>query len=167
MKTGLTLLKDNFNDIVKALNALPVHDVLVGIPEENADREKSEGPITNAALGYIHENGAPEVNIPARPFLVPGIHAAEPKLVKYMAQAGKAALDGDQGKIDRILHAAGIVASNSVKDTINAGVAPALAESTLAARARRGRTGNIPLIDTGQLRNSITYVVRNQKKEDK
>jgi phage gpG-like protein len=165
MKSGLKILKDNFGDLVKALNALPIHDVLVGIPEENADRKQGQGPITNAALGYIHENGAPEANIPARPFLMPGIRSAEPKVAKYMMQAGKAALDGEEERIDRILHAAGMVASNSVKDTINAGVPPALKEGTIAARLRRGRTGNVPLIDTGQLRNSITYVVR--KKESK
>jgi hypothetical protein len=35
-----------------------------------------------------------------------------------------------------------------------------LAERTLAARKARGRTGEKPLIDTGQLRNAVTFVVQ-------
>jgi hypothetical protein len=30
----------------------------------------------------------------------------------------------------------------------------------LRARRARGRTGDVPLVDTGELRNSITYVIR-------
>jgi hypothetical protein len=43
--------------------------------------------------------------------------------------------------------------------TAGQGFAP-LAAATLAARRRKGRTGTKPLIDTGQLRRAITYVLR-------
>ena len=60
---------------------------------------------------------------------------------------------------------AGLIAQNSVKATITAGegFAP-LAESTLAARKRRGVSRTKPLIDTGSLLNSITYVIRKAAK---
>ena len=61
------------------------------------------------------------------------------------------------------LHRVGLTAQNSVRRVINAGVAPPLAASTLRSRRTRKvakRTGTVALIDTGQLRNSITYVIR-------
>ena len=81
-------------------------------------------------------------------------------MADQLAKGATAALAGDKTGIDQRLHAAGLVAETSVKNTINAGVEPALADSTIAARERRGRTGTVPLIDTGKLRNSIKYVVR-------
>ncbi|MDD1617199.1 MAG: hypothetical protein LUQ28_12105, partial [Methylococcaceae bacterium] len=56
---------------------------------------------------------------------------------------------------------AGIVAQNSVKATITKGEGfEPLAESTIKARQRKGFKGTKPLIRTGQLRNSITYIVK-------
>lgn len=152
---------DMMKDVINAIEALPNYSVLVGIPEEETKRD--DDFVTNAFLGYIHENGAPEANIPARPFLIPGIYNVVDKINSYMRQAGDAALDGKQEKMSRSLHAAGMVASNSVKSRIESGPFVALKASTLAARRNRKiapRTGIKPLQDTGQLRNSITYVVK-------
>ncbi|MNT50592.1 hypothetical protein D3C72_1875180 [compost metagenome] len=57
---------------------------------------------------------------------------------------------------------AGMTASNSVKAKINSNIRPELAESTLEARRQRGVTRENTLVDTGQLRNSVTYVIRNK-----
>ena len=142
-----------------AMKALKKTTVLVGIPAETADRSGPQ-PINNATLGYIHEHGAPAAGIPARPFLIPGVRAVQERVGAELAKAGRAALSGDGKAAIARLHAAGLVAQSSVRATINAGVEPALTESTVQARSRRGRTGTVPLIDTGALRNSITYVVQ-------
>jgi hypothetical protein len=48
-------------------------EVLVGFPEDTTERDKEgddparERGITNAALGYIHDQGVPEVGIPSSP----------------------------------------------------------------------------------------------------
>ena len=60
-------------------------------------------------------------------------------------------------------HAAGLIAQNSVRRTLTTAAYRPLSERTLAERRARGRTGTKPLIDTGQYRNSITYVVRDGK----
>lgn len=65
------------NDILRALNA---QGVMVGIPAETAGRD--DGPINNAAIGYILETGAPERNLPARPFLRPGVASAAGDVAK-------------------------------------------------------------------------------------
>lgn len=107
-----------------------------------------------------HTVPAHDVSIPPRPFLEPGIAAAQPKITARLGNAAAAALEGDLAAVENQLHAAGLEAQNSVRAVINAGIDPALSPATIADRQRRGRTGTVPLIDTGQLRNSITYVIR-------
>lgn len=161
IKTGLYVVTNkNIKPILAAMKALADTDVLVGIPGEKTQRGE---PITNAAIGYIMENGAPEVNIPARPWLLPGIKSAQKLVVNYFKQAGVAAMDGNTAKVDRVMHAAGIVAADAARRKINSNIPPPLAPRTIAARLARGRTGTKTLVDTGQLRNSVTYVVRNKK----
>lgn len=153
------IINDRLPALFKSMAALVNSEVLVGVPASTTERDAGE-PINNAALAYIHENGAPDVNIPARPFLVPGVRAAEGKTAAQLKKAAAAALNGDDSEVDKRLTAAGLVAESSVKNTLNSGMGPALADSTIAARQRRGRTGTVPLIDTGELRNSITHVVK-------
>lgn len=150
---------DGVERLNATMKALRNTTVLVGIPAETAERSGRD-PINNATLGYIHEHGAPAAGIPARPFLIPGVRAVQERVGAELAKAGRAALIGDGKTALARLHAAGLIAQSSVRGTINAGVEPGLAQSTVQARAGRGRTGTVPLIDTGALRNSITYVVQ-------
>lgn len=171
---------DKLADVVKGLAALTKDRVLVGIPESNTDRkdEDEHGPMNNATLGYIHEFGSPAANIPARPHLIPGVEDAQDKIAARLKKAGQFAMDGKKDKVRGELEKAGMIARDSVKSMITDGDLEPLTESTLRARARRGRKGAIaelasraagnapdntnarPLVDTGQYRNSITYVVR-------
>lgn len=159
MKSGLHTLVDNVAKATAGIAALATTRVMVGVPAEKGARQDGE-PITNAALAYIHENGAPEVGIPERPFLKPGIDAKKDEITAGLEKTGKAALDGDPGKVDRGFNAVGLIGQNAVRAKINEGPFTPLAEATLAARRARGRTGDKPLIDKGELRNSLSYVVR-------
>lgn len=182
--------------IVDALDRLASLEVLVGFPEDTTRRDDSpEDPdagLTNAALGYIHDNGAPEANIPARPFMNEGIQRAAPRLEKVFKTMGNDVLAAQKGsradivgslaKIDQGYHKAGLIAQASIRAVINEGIDPPLADATLRARAARGRKGAKqelenrskgepagkalakPLVDTGQLRNAVNYVIRNRKK---
>lgn len=146
--------------IVQAISDIARKDVLVGIPS-SAPARKS-GPLSNAAIGFIHDNGSPVAGIPPRPFLRPGIEDKKDQIATQLGKAAGAALEGDASSASKSLEAAGIVAQNGVRNKINTGDFTPLAASTLRARKRRGRTGTRPLIDTGSLRNSITYVVRDK-----
>lgn len=164
MKSGITVTKDRIPQILKSLRALPKKDVLVGIPAENGLRTNDDGsPLTNAQIGYIQNFGAPEANIPQREFLAPGIKDVQERINALFAQAGLAACDGKPEVVERCLHAAGLVASNGVKAKIQNGPFLELAPRTLAQRRARGRTGIKPLLDTGQLRNAVTYVIRERR----
>ena len=160
---------DNIKKLMRSLNHLELKSVYVGIPAEKTERDAGDdgddGPMNNATLGYIHEHGSPAANIPARPFMEPGIKDGAPLIEKYLRQAGSLQIKGaTQDKVDRQLHLAGLAAQNAVRAVINAGVPPPLADSTLAARKRRGFKGEKSLIVTGQLRNAITYVVKEEEK---
>ncbi|WP_454734242.1 hypothetical protein [Cupriavidus pauculus] len=154
---------DRLKEVLRSISGLVDKQVLVGIPDSAPERKDDE-PLSNAAIGYIQETGSPANNLPARPFLVPGVASAEEKTVPQLEKAVEAALDGDLPRAEKRMASAGLAAQNSVRAKINSGIAPQLKASTLAARRRRGRTGTVPLIDTGQLRNSITYVIRSKKK---
>lgn len=176
MKSGVTLRIDNTGKVFDALTQLSKQDVLVGIPSENSSRE--DIPFSNAAIGYLNEFGSPAKNIPARPHLIPGIRSVETKTTTELKVSAKAILDGKKDKAEQAFNRAGQIAVQGVQTVITQSNFTPLADSTLAARARRGRKGaaqelenrksslppdNVntkPLIDTGIYRRSITYVVR-------
>lgn len=165
----LRLVRDRAAQAMAQMDRLTRRHVLVGVPAENAPRDaeaaaQSEGPLSNAALAYIHDNGAPEANIPARPFLRRGVSSAMPKVADTLAKGARLALAGDAGAADKALTSAGLRAQREVQKEITDGEFAPLAEATLRARRARGRTGEKPLLDTGQLRRSITYVVRDKGK---
>lgn len=191
---GLKITADKLADLRLALRDLAQHEVLVGFPDETADRREDTGDmkagkavlgdkseITNAALGYVHDKGAPEVNIPARPFMIPGIQSVEGKVADQLLGIAKAVLKDPQVDVAARMHRPGITASLGIKRKINEGIEPPLSDRTLRERARKGREGALwelawrkagapagtelakPLVDTGQLRNAVTYVVRKRQ----
>lgn len=159
MKTGTTVVLDKVSEVMKGIALLAGTRVMVGVPASKAAREDGQ-PINNAALAYIHDNGAPEANIPARPFLKEGVESAQAEINDGFRKVGEAALDGNPGAAERGFHAVGLKAQAAVRAKITAGPFQPLKPATLAARRRRGRTGTKPLLDTAQLRNAINYVVR-------
>lgn len=181
MPAKMTLVKDLLPKIKEGLARIEKQEVLVGIPAESPQRKDEKGPMNNATLAYIHDNGSPAANIPARPFMRPGIMLAKEKIANTLGAAAVRTLEGGNGQMSSALHKIGLIAQASVREVINEGVAPPLADSTLKARARRGRKGAIkelknraeglaagmgdakPLVDTGQMRNAISYVVREKK----
>jgi hypothetical protein len=197
---GVRITGAGLAQIADDLQLLAGVEVLVGFPEETTQREMDTGDtdsygkamlgmkedLTNATLGYIHDNGAPEAHIPARPFMIPGIMAAEEKLTNKLGQVLKATLQGKGAvTIEQGMHQVGLIAKLSIQNTINDGIPPPLADSTLRARARKGRKGAgiellsrskgnapsmdfaKPLVDTAQLRNAVNYAIRARTKRKK
>ena len=156
MQSGMQMITDALPDLLRRLASVAQRDVLVGVP---AGEARDDGP-TNAEIGYQNEFGSPANNIPARPHLLPGVAAVQDKVVAKLTQAADAAATGRPSDAERHLHAAGLLAQNSVRRTLTTTAYRPLSERALAERRARGRTGTKPLIDTGQYRRSITYVVR-------
>jgi len=159
---GLRVTKDLSANLLTALKGIGNRQVLVGIPKSKDARTGEV--IGNAYLGAIHEYGSPARNIPARPFLNPGVKDAEKDTVKILrAGAVRALTEMSAGVIDQTLNRVGLNAQATVKKRITGqiGFAP-LSESTIKARERTGKKGTKALIRTGDLLNSITYVVRDK-----
>jgi hypothetical protein len=171
---------DNLPKVVAAIDYMTTQKVMVGIPDTAAGRNDGS-PISNAVIGYVMETGEPGHNVPARPFLVPGVESIQKEIVADLLIAGRLALDGDKPAVQRKLQALGVKAQNAVRSKISSNIPPPLAESTVKARLRRTRKGTAmlkslqqqtmnlvywgknnltTLINTGQLRQSITFVIR-------
>jgi len=165
MKTGLTIVRDNLAKVSKAIDGIGRSRVMVGVPADKADRK--EGPINNAALAYIQENGAPEVNIPPRPFMKPGVASVQPQIAAGLKKAGEFALQGRADAVNRQFHRVGAIGRDAIKAKITDGPFAPLKPSTIAARKSKRKSRNNtdvkPLIDTGALRASISYVIREEK----
>lgn len=151
----LEKIADNFAAVAQSLDKLHKTGALVGVPEDNTGRT-DEGPINNATLAYIHENGSDRAKIPARPFLHPGVEKAKREIAQHLSGAAKAASNGDESGMSRGFNKAGQVAVNSARGVfVQNGWQPVKP----ATQKRKGGKKTRPLIDTGQLRKSITYVV--------
>lgn len=148
---------EDFNRIIKKFKR---DDILVGIPEETTER-RDDAPINNATILALNNFGSPANNIPARPVMEIGIRNAQDDIAKEFKTAAQNALSQGVSALSPAYNRIGIIASNSIKKAINSqeGIKEP-AESTLRDRKARGFKGTKALIATGQLRNSITYVVR-------
>ena len=150
--------KQGSRALMKAVRGLVQTDVLVGYPSGEAPREDGS-PLNNAAIAYIQEHGEPEHNLPARPFLEPGIRNAQERITAGLRRAAKAAIEGNAQGVAAGQQAAGSAAVNSIKEVIQDGIDPPLAPATLAARKRKGFRGETPLLRTGELRNGVQWVL--------
>jgi hypothetical protein len=143
-----------------AMKELENIQVLVGIPEDESARQ--EGKITNAALMYIHSNGSPKQGIPARPVIEPALELNKERIGTVIGAAMKAAMAGDTSTMRQQLERAGLAGQNAAKDWFtnpSNNFAP-LSEERRKQKEKKGSDIERPLIDTGDLQNSITYVVR-------
>lgn len=161
MDSGVKVTLDATGEFVKAIKALGRNVVMVGVPSTTATRQPEPGEmvvLNNAQIAYIHEHGAPEANIPARPFLAPTINAEAANIHKRLTRAGERAFDGEDPMVE--MHRLGAEVVSAIRRKITEGPFIPLSPVTLRQRLARGRTGDKPLIDTGQLRRSINYVIR-------
>lgn len=143
---GLKGFLERFRDIGKP-------KVYIGVPASKNGIHK-DSKINMATLLALHVYGAPTRGIPQRDPLRPPLIANAQRYTDLMAQGIKNALaNGTDPNV--VYEKIGIVASNDVKDYFVSGSFKPLDQKTID---RKGSSK--PLIDTGELRSSITYEVR-------
>ena len=179
----------SFNGGAKALmdriKQLSSQKVCVGVPDEDAERKDSN--VSNADLiyihthgvrppnvraemqtnldkgkkysvalqMYIHEHGSFAYQVPPRPVIEPAIENSKGDIGELLGEAAKVAADGENTK--KALESVGEEAQQDVQDWFTNsknGWAPN-AESTV-----KKKKSDKPLIDTGELRKAITFVIR-------
>jgi hypothetical protein len=139
--------------------------VVVGLPSENSPKAKEivargdaghqietySRRLTVAMLGAIHEFGSPSENIPARPFMAQ-TYAKNLSLLKSRSRAIVKGVQADRITAHEGLSKLGEWYTGAIKEEITTGEFAPLKPATVAAKG-----SSRPLIDTAQMRNSITW----------
>jgi hypothetical protein len=115
---------------------------------------------------YVHEHGSPLWRIPPRPVLEPALDNSKEQIAELMKDTVNIALDG--GNVTPALNVVGMQGQNIARDWFtnpDNNWAPN-ADSTINGwkshwgKFFKGKGSDKPLIDTGEMRKSITYVVK-------
>ena len=138
-----------WNEFLSAQRKLKRRRVAVGVFGSSG---RSGDDVSNAELAAIHEFGTDR--IPARSFLGGTLAATRRDLERFIDRTKRRVDDGDIS-VDQGLNLIGQKHAADVQEFIADGVAPANAAVTIE---RKG--SSTPLIDTGQLRQSIDYELR-------
>lgn len=145
--------KDNTKELLKKLEAMKNLDLLVGVPQSESTRDEEENEITNAQLMFIHSEGSPVHNIPPRPVIDITLKEEKTKINEKFKKALNMVLQGANPKEE--LEKLGIYVVNKIKANFGSDKLAPLKPETIKSKG-----SDRPLIDTSQLRDSITYIVR-------
>lgn len=111
----------------------------------------SPNPITMSSLAAIHELG---LGVPKRAFIEPSLKANRKKYLAYAGRQITPIIRGRQS-MDAAWQGLGVMAVADVQKYMVTATFTPLAPSTIA---RKGSSK--PLVDTGQMRQAITYRVK-------
>lgn len=125
---------------------------LVGIHEAAGDAKGTE--MTMATLGAIQHFG--NDNIPARPWLDVGVESGNKEYIAIIQEGVVKGLSTEQ-----ILNQVGASAAGFAQDWITKLKNPPNAKSTIKKKG-----SDNPLIDTGAMRQSVTWTVTNKSPEE-
>lgn len=162
MRINIVEEADKFNRLMKAIDEMLHNEVYVGIADDTTEREADKMGITNAELLFIHTNGSPVNNIPPRPVIEPAISNDKERLADMMKKASQLFMAGMDEEAIKQLQRVGMRGQNVSRqwfvDEKNGW--PPNSPAVREAKIRKGSTDPKPLIDTGELRKSITYFVK-------
>lgn len=136
-------------------------------PAPNPDNPNATAPppIGLVELAAIHEFGSPAAGIPERSFIRSTlrarkdairsfIEAALGKSITKLTQSSSISREGMQTEAKHILGLLGTKVVAMMRETIRKRIPPPLKQSTITRKK-----SSVPLVDTGQLINSINYEV--------
>jgi len=138
-----------------ALSVVANKELLLGVVHDH----RNDSGLTNSQLLAIHEFGAPEVKIPARPIIGPVLLKNSDAIGKTYLSAIDHYLAGNNELALAELHALGIYLVSQCKKRILDHIPPPLKLQTLQKRRVKGNFDDTPLKDTTQLLHSIGYTI--------
>ncbi len=160
-------------DIENAIKALSRKKLLIGVTA----KDRKESGLNNAQLAWIFEKGAPEVKIPARPFLAPILRMNAQNIINGFIHAMLFAMRGDEAGVDRTLSSLGMHLVTAMRNYIRSSIPPPLSPNPvrkwvslklgkrgrpLSTSKRRSDYGTTPLIITGEFLRSLGFVIENK-----
>ena len=148
-------IKAALNKWASQFNVISKFRLEIGVFTGKSHRKVQVG-ITNAELMFIHENGSPLRNIPARPVLQMTLDYANKNLVEpTVDKCVEIILDNgpDEALVEQELNKLAIKLENYARKIIYSNDGRLAPNAPSVAKAKGG---NHPLFNTGQLARSIT-----------
>ena len=129
--------------------------VRVGILSDapKKEREGATGKLSLLEVAAVHEFGAPRAGIPARSFIRGTIDERTEDIARLERVMLAKVVAGDIA-LKPALDAIGAKVAGWIQQRIAAGIEPALSPATVAKKK-----SSTPLVDTGQLRSAVTWLV--------
>lgn len=162
MISGKFLFKDKdkgFKRLRAEFRKAKVRAVKVGIITGKAEEAHAGTSLSNAQIGAIHEFGIG--NVPSRSFIRAYFDAHKNEILGNLGAIAKRVMTrpkhGIAQPISFFLGRLGLKAVGGIQTLIANRIPPKLADETIK---RKG--SDVPLIDKGQLRSSITYALTNK-----
>ncbi|BBE08584.1 Uncharacterized protein MCB1EB_0423 [Mycoavidus cysteinexigens] len=147
----------NFSKLDGLLNrikALGQKEICVGVIAKTASRKDQKARFSNAQIAAVHEFGAPNKGIPARPFLRSTLIRNKQVYTEALATQMRKSVKQRQSA-EQAYQAVGLKAASDVQHEIRHGAHTPLKTTTI-----QRKKSSQPLIDIGQLHQSITSIVR-------
>ena len=115
--------------------------------------EHDESDLSVAGIGFVHEFGSKDGSIPERSFIRSTIQGKKKQIIAMQKKLLKKIISGDM-EVEQALGLLGEYVSDEIRKKIVSIKDPPNKQSTIDAKGSSN-----PLIDTSQLKNSITYEV--------
>jgi phage gpG-like protein len=155
---GLVVKNNRLEKIMRELGATQKY-VAVGVLGSKGQEQHKGDKLGTTVAEVATWNHFGTSTIPARPFLTIALARQRGEIDKLRGRIAQGVISGKL-TIDRGLGLLGAFLVGAVKQEIAAGMPPENAPSTVAAKG-----SSTPLINTGQLRGSITFEIRNAADE--
>lgn len=126
---------------------------------DNSIYPGATGEYANLFRLYVLKHGSPLWHSPPRPVLLPALKAHQNEIAEEYKNVFKAALEGSDAALHRAIVRTGLRAQNACRDWF---LDPRNNWAPNAESTKRQKKSDRPLIDTGSLRTSIVYVVRDE-----
>lgn len=166
VKVTKTSIKDEvFRAILNDQKSL-----LVGVPESEAARGEDaqllsgKVSVTNAYLVDLHTRGSDLTNLPPRPIIQPVLDKNSDYIEEVLRQVEVDKLEGKVESAESSLDRLGLFLQGEIRDWFenpSNGWAPNV-PSTVLRKHGLVDAQDVPLVDTGALRNSLTYVIESE-----
>ena len=151
----------------ETLKELAETQILVGLPaelEKTEDTQDDDGVLFLADIATINNFGSKSRNIPERPFGTTTIPRYKKQIMKfYQAETWKAVVN--KQSVSKAFNRVGAVGAGFMRKNLTDGGWAKNSDVTIFGSKNgfikgKGGTNPQPLIDTGEMRRSITWVLR-------
>jgi len=133
----------------------------IGLPQEGTPKQvvdaHSNKMVDLVQIAAVHEFGAPRRRVPERSFIRSTFDDNRGALKNLVTRCYNAVIDGKFTPV-QALSTVGEYLVGKTKNKIRNRIPPPLSPATIKAKTVGGKTGDVPLIDTAQLIQSIQHV---------